>query len=168
MEISLASVNNPPSRSLFRQPSQPVGILLEGIFQSVFQNRIVDSFGVKSSGVKTESQPTKMIVFSDGNLMANQYRISGGVPEYMPLGYDRFSQQTFGNKALLLNAVNYLCDDDGLMELRARNFKIRLLDKVRTKEEKLKWQMINVLVPLILIALFGGIFLYARRRKYRC
>ncbi len=167
MEISLASVNNPPSRSLFREPAQPVGILLEGVFPSVFQNRMVDSFGIKTSGVKTESQPTKMIVFSDGNLMANQYRISGGVPEYMPLGYDRFSQQTFGNKALLLNAVNYLCDDDGLMGLRARNFKIRLLDKVRTKEEKLKWQMLNVLVPLILIALFGGIFGYARRRKYR-
>ncbi|HZL09358.1 MAG TPA: gliding motility-associated ABC transporter substrate-binding protein GldG [Prolixibacteraceae bacterium] len=168
VEISLSSVNNPPDRRLFKYPSQPVGVLLEGTFTSVFKNRMVDSFGVKASGVKTESQPTKMIVLADGNLMANQYRIAGGVPEFMPLGYDRYSQQTFGNKAFLFNAVNYLCDDNGLMELRSRVFKIRLLDKVRVKESKLKWQMLNVLSPLILIVLFGAVFVYIRRRKYRC
>ncbi|MDP2335631.1 MAG: gliding motility-associated ABC transporter substrate-binding protein GldG [Bacteroidota bacterium] len=168
VEISLASVNNPPDRRLFNQPSQPVGILLEGTFTSVYKNRMVDSFGVKASEVKTESLPTKMIIFADGNLIANQFRISGGVAEYMPLGYDRFSKQTFGNKALLLNAVNYLCDDEGLMELRSRVFKIRLLDKVRMKEGKLMWQLLNVLVPLVLISLFGAVFVYIRRRKYRC
>jgi len=168
VEISLSSVNNPPDRRLFRQPSQTVGVLLEGTFTSVFKNRMVESFGVKASGVKPESQPTKMIVFSDGNLIANQFRFSNSVPEYMPLGYDRYSQQTFGNKDLLLNAVNYLCDDDGLMELRSRVFKIRLLDKVRMKEEKLKWQMLNVLIPILFISLFGALFVYIRRRKYRC
>src|SRR5665648_138206 len=166
VEISLSSVNNPPDRRLFKYPSQPVGVLLEGTFTSVFKNRMVDSFGVKASGVKTESQPTKMIVLADGNLMANQYRIAGGVPEFMPLGYDRYSQQTFGNKAFLFDAVNYLCDDNGLMELRSRVFKIRLLDKVRVKESKLKWQMLNVLSPLILIVLFGAVFVYIHRRKY--
>ncbi len=129
---------------------------------------MVDSFGIKSSVVKTESQDTKMIVFSDGNLMANQYRIRNGVPEYMALGYDRFSKQTFGNKALLLNAVNYLCDDDGLMELRSRVIKIRLIDKVRMKEEKRMWQLINVLIPLFLISAFGAVYVYVRRRKYGC
>lgn len=168
VEISLMSINNPPDRRLFRQPSQAVGVLLEGTFESVFKNRIVDSFGMKSSEVKTESQETKMIVFSDGNLMANQYRIRNGVPEYMALGYDRFSKQTFGNKALLLNAVNYLCDDEGLMELRSRVFKIRLIDKVRMKEEKGMWQLINVLIPLFLISAFGAVYVYVRRRKYGC
>ena len=109
-----------------------------------------------------------MIVFSDGNLMANQYRMNGGVPEFMPLGYDRFSQQTFGNKLFLLNAVNYLCDDNGLMELRSREFKIRLLDKVRMTEGKLMWQLINVLVPLLVISLFGAVYVYIRQRKYKC
>lgn len=167
VEVSLASVNNPPDRRLFNQASKPVGVLLEGTFTSVFKNRMVDSFRVKSSEVKTESEPTKMIVFSDGNLMANQYRISGGTPEFMALGYDRYSKQTFGNKALLLNAVNYLCDDDGLMDLRSRIFKIRLLDKVRVKEEKLYWQILNVLLPIVLISLFGAVYVYVRRRKYR-
>jgi ABC-2 type transport system permease protein len=168
VEVSLASANNPIDRKLFRQPSQAVGVLLEGTFTSVYKNRMVDSFGVKSSGVKTESQPTKMIIFADGNLVANQYRILAGVPEYMPLGYDRFSKQTFGNKALLLNAVNYLCDDEGLMELRSRVFKIRLLDKVRLKEGKLMWQLLNVLFPILLISAFGAVYVYVRRRKYKC
>ena len=168
VEISLNSINNPPARELFRQPSQPVGVLIEGTFTSVFKNRMVESFGVQASGVKTESEPTKMIVFSDGNLMANQYRMNGGVPEFMPLGYDRFSQQTFGNKLFLLNAVNYLCDDNGLMELRSREFKIRLLDKVRMKEGKPMWQLINVLVPLLVISLFGAVYVYVRQRKYKC
>jgi ABC-2 type transport system permease protein len=168
LEISLSIVNNPPDRRLFRQPSQPVGILLEGTFPSVFKNRMVDLFGLKTSEVKTESQPTRMIVISDGNLIANQYRIVGGVPEFMPLGYDRYSQQTFGNKAFLLNAVNYLCDDQGLMELRSRVFKIRLLDKVRIQEEKTFWQLLNVLMPLVLIALFGAVYVFVRNRKYKC
>ena len=167
MEVSLASINNPPDRRLFKQPSQPVGVLLEGTFNSVFKNRMVDSFGVKTLEVKTESLPTKMLVFSDGNLIANQYRMVDGAPDFMPLGYDRYSQQTFGNKALLMNAVNYLCDDEGLMELRSRDFKIRLLDKVRIQEEKTFWQMVNVLVPLVLIALLGGVFVFVRNRKFR-
>jgi len=168
MEVSLASINNPPDRRLFNQPSQSVGILLEGTFSSVFKNRMIDMPGVKASEVKTESQPTKMIVFSDGNMIANQYRFVGGVPEFMPLGYDRSSQQTFGNKAFLLNSVNYLCDDQGLMELRSRVFKIRLLDKVRIQEEKTYWQLLNVLMPLMLIAMFGGIYVFVRNRRYKC
>ena len=167
VEVSLTSVNNPPDKRLFRQPSQIVGLLLEGKFASVFKNRMVESFGGKSSGMKTESEPTKMIVFSDGNLIANQYRISGNMPEYMPLGYDRYSKQTFGNKDLILSAVNYLCDDQGLMELRSRVFKIRLLDKVRLKQEKFGWQLFNVLLPLLLISVFGGVYVTLRRRKYR-
>ena len=91
-----------------------------------------------------------------------------GSTNFAPLGYDKYVQQTFGNKSFLLNAVNYLCDDEGLMELRSRVFKIRLLDKVRLKEEKLKWQFINVFIPLCIIAVFGAVFVYLRRRKFRC
>lgn len=166
MEISLASINNPPDRRLFHQPSQTVGVLLEGTFPSVFANRMVSSFGVSASDIKTQSVPNRMIVLSDGSLVANKYRVTGGQPEFMPLGYDQYSQQTFGNKAFLLNAINYLCDDQGLMELRSRVFKIRLLDKVRLREEKTSWQVINVIIPLLLIALFGAVFIYFRRRKY--
>ncbi len=166
VEVSLASINNPPDRRLFGKASQPVGILLEGVFTSVFKNRMVDSYGVPASEVKTESEPTKIIVFSDGNLMANQYRINAGVPEYMQLGYDRYSKQTYGNKEFMLNSISYLCDDEGLMELRSRVLKIRLLDKVRMKEDRLKWQLVNVVVPILLISAFGAVYVYVRRRRY--
>jgi ABC-2 type transport system permease protein len=168
VEVSISSINNPPDRRLFKQASQAVGVLVEGTFTSVFKNRMVEAYGVPTSGVKTESEPTKMIVFSDGNLMANQFRMNAGVPEFMPLGYDRLSKQTFGNKTFLLNAVNYLCDDNGIMELRSREFKLRLLDKVRMKEGKLMWQLVNVLIPLLLISAFGAVYVYVRRRKYKC
>jgi ABC-2 type transport system permease protein len=167
VEVSLASINNPPDRRLFKQPAQPVGVLLEGIFPSVFKNRMVESFGERSSDIKTDSNPTKMIVFSDGNLIANKYRMRNGTPEFLGLGFDQYSQQTFGNKALMVNAVNYLCDDVGLMELRSRVFKIRLLDKVRVKEEKLIWQLINVIVPLLMISILGAFYTFLRRRKYK-
>lgn len=167
MEVSLASVNNPPDRRLFRQPAQTVGVLLEGTFSSVFTNRMVSSYGVNASQIKNESEPTRMIVFSDGNIIANKYRFTGGAAEFLPMGYDQYSQQTFGNKALLVNAVNYLSDDQGLMELRSRVFKIRMLDKVRLREGKTTWQAINVMVPLLLIALFGVLYTFIRRRRYK-
>jgi ABC-2 type transport system permease protein len=128
---------------------------------------MVESFGERSSDIKTDSNPTKMIVFSDGNLIANKYRMRNGTPEFLGLGFDQYSQQTFGNKALMVNAVNYLCDDQGLMELRSRVFKIRLLDKVRVKEEKLIWQLINVIVPLLMISILGAFYTFLRRRKYK-
>jgi len=167
VEVSLESTNNPPDSRLFKQPAQPVGVLLEGTFTSVFKNRMIDSSWGSPSGIKTESKQTKMIVFADGNLVANQFRLANGVPEYLPLGFDRVSKQTFANKELLINSVSYLCDDNGIMELRSKAYKIRLLDTVRVKEEKLQWQLFNVLLPLILISVFGGTYVFIRRRKYQ-
>jgi ABC-2 type transport system permease protein len=166
LEISLASVNRTADSRNFRQPAQTVGVLLEGTFTSVYKNRMIDPSWGRSGSAKSESQPTKMAVFADGKLVANQYRISNGSPEYMPLGYDRFSKQTFANKELLLNTIAYLCDDEGVMGLRLKAYKIRLLDKVRVREEKLKWQIINVVFPLLLISAFGVGYVYFRRKKY--
>ncbi len=160
LEVSLSSINQVPDRRLFNQPSQIIGVLLEGKFTSVFKNRMV-------SGVaETESKPTKMIVVSDGNLIANQYRHENGQLEYLPMGYDRFSKQTFGNKDFISNAIHYLCDDSGIMELRSRVFKIRILDKVKVREEKLGWQLFNVLSPVALVILGGVVFVFFRKRRY--
>ncbi|MBU0765992.1 MAG: gliding motility-associated ABC transporter substrate-binding protein GldG, partial [Bacteroidetes bacterium] len=71
-----------------------------------------------------------------------------------------------GNKQFILNAVNYLCDDSGLMEIRSRELKLRLLDKVRIKDERLKWQLINIIAPLVFIVLFGLLVSYWRKRRY--
>jgi ABC-2 type transport system permease protein len=84
----------------------------------------------------------------------------------LPLGYDRFTKQTFGNKELILNCVNYLCDMQNLLEARTKEYKLRLLDRAKTKQQRLKWQLINVLLPAIIIAFLGVLFTYFRKKKY--
>jgi len=167
LQVSLKSVSNPPARELFNHPSVCVGVLLEGVFPSVFKNRMTGQFGVAPSEIKAESRPTKMIVIADGNIIANQYSMRTGRPEIKPLGYDIYSQQTFGNKDFIVNAVDYLCDDSGLMALKSRVFQIRLLDKVKINEQKLLWQLVNLLAPIGFVLLTGLVFNFARRRRYR-
>jgi ABC-2 type transport system permease protein len=166
-EINLQSINSPPARELFHVANIPVGVLLEGQFPSVFTNRLTNDFNPLGIDVQTQSKPAKMIVLADGSLIANKVSRRNGQIRTQPLGYDEYSQQTFGNKAFLLNAVNYLCDNSGIMELRSRVFKIRLLDKVRLREEKTFWQLLNVAGPLVIILLFGLIFHFIRIKKYR-
>jgi ABC-2 type transport system permease protein len=128
---------------------------------------MVQEFGIeKGTTIITESKSTKMIFISDGGLIANKVSFSGGKYTPSPLGYDKVSNITFGNKEFLVNAVHYLCDDSGLMELRSRTMQMRLLDKVKLREQKLFWQLINVILPVFLI-LFGGlIFWFLRRYRY--
>ena len=166
-EINLQSINSPPARELFHVPNISVGVLLEGQFPSVFANRMTKEFNPLGIDIATKSKQAKMIVLADGSLIANKVSRRNGQVRTQPLGYDEYSQQTFGNKAFLLNAVNYLCDNSGIMELRSRVFKIRLLDKVRLREEKTFWQVLNVVGPLVIILLFGLIFHFVRIKKYR-
>ena len=105
-----------------------------------------------------------MIVIGDGDIFKNQVSEKDG--SAFPLGFDRFSQRTFGNKALLLNIVDYFTDDDNLISLRNKEVKIRLLDKARIKLEKGKWQFINVAAPLLLLIFFAIFQHYYRKYKY--
>jgi len=167
MIVNLAMIDAPPARSLFSKQFIPAGILSEGKFTSVFKNRMVQEFGIaQGTPIIPESKETKMIFISDGGLIANKLSYKDGKYAPLPLGYDKVSNITFGNKEFLVNAVHYLCDDSGLMELRSRTMQMRLLDKVKLREQKLFWQLFNVFLPVALI-LFGGImFWFLRRRKY--
>ena len=109
-----------------------------------------------------ESTPTKMIVISDGDIFKNQV----GNGSAYPLGYDHYTQQSFANKNLLLNAVDYLTDDSGLIELRTKEIQIRLLDRAKIRSEKLYWQVINNALPLAFVLIFAIFQHYIRRRKY--
>jgi len=166
MEVSLMSATTPPDRQYFNQPNIPIGILLEGKFESVFKNRITDSFGINYQNVVKESKPTKMIVIADGGIIRNKVRNRNGQLQIQPLGYDIFSGQTFGNRDFLLNCADYLSDDIGIMQLRSRTVKLRLLDKVKLRDEKLKWQLINTTLPLLFFLAFGIIFNFIRKKNY--
>ena len=104
------------------------------------------------------------IVIGDGDIFANQFGKSD--ESVYPLGIDRFTQQNYGNKALLLNIVDYFTDNDNLIALRNKEIKIRLLDKTRLRTEKLKWQLINSIAPLLLLICFAIFQHYYRKHKY--
>ena len=119
----------------------------------------------EAMGFRSESDETKMIVISDGDIVRNRYIADEGA--VLPLGYDFYTQTQYANKELLLNAVNYLVGDEGLMASRSRNIKLRKLDVMKVKEESLKYQIINVALPVVILAVAGIVIIVARRRKYR-
>lgn len=167
MIVNLAMIDAPPARNLFNRQFIPAGVLTEGKFSSVFKNRMVQEFGItKGTPVISESSPTKMIFISDGGLIANKVSFINGKYTPLPLGYDKVSNITFGNKEFLVNAVHYLCDDSGLMQLRSRTMQMRLLDKVKLREQKQFWQFVNVLLPVLIILAGGILFWLIRRRRY--
>jgi len=164
VRISLGITKFQPDESQYNKSFTPVAYLLEGVFSSVFKNRITDKI-VKSNVIKfkEESMPTKMIVMADGDMIKNFVRSDGRI---MPLGMDRYTRQEFGNKDLIMNAVNFLCDDAGLMNVRSRTLKIRLLDRAKVRNERTKWQMINTVIPVLLVLIFGLFHYFLRRRMY--
>jgi ABC-2 type transport system permease protein len=165
--VSLESINNPPARELFNRPYVPAGVLLEGHFTSVFRNRMLNNLGINSNQVLSESPESKMVVFADANMIANKVRYKAGeVPEILPLGYDMVSQQTFGNKELMVNTVQYLNDGEGITQLRNTSLKLRLLDKVKLREEGSFWKSVNMGIPVLIVLVFGGLFHFIRKRKY--
>jgi ABC-2 type transport system permease protein len=166
VEVSLMSATTPPDRRYFNQPNIPIGILLEGKFESVFINRITEPLGMSSQNILKESKLTKMIVIADGGIIRNKVRNRSGQLQIQPLGFDIYSGQTFGNRDFLLNCADYLSDDIGIMQLRSRTVKLCLLDKVKLRDEKLKWQLINTTLPLTFFLVFGIVFNFIRRKIY--
>lgn len=161
VDLNLARAN--PDPTLFLKGGLPLAILLEGEFNSIFQFRM-DSGQQSALPFKAQIANNKMIVISDGDIIRNQRKLSTG--EIFPLGYNRYTNQQFGNKRFLLNCIDYLCDDSGLIEVRGKEITLRLLNKGKVKKEKLQWQLVNMILPLVLILIFGGINAYVRKRKY--
>jgi ABC-2 type transport system permease protein len=151
---------------MFRRNSKGnfiMGILLEGRFLSNFQYRY-DASKTPDLPFKDHVDNNKMIVISDGDVIRNQFKKSTG--EVYPLGYDRYTQETFGNKKLIQNCMDYLCDDSGIIEIRSKEITLRMLDKGKVKKERNFWVMINIGLPIVLILFFGLINKWVRKRKY--
>ncbi|HLN52594.1 MAG TPA: gliding motility-associated ABC transporter substrate-binding protein GldG [Lentimicrobium sp.] len=166
--ISLEILGRDPDTKMYADPPQPVAVLLEGKFSSVFNNRIPKeiSEAPEIGFTPQNEQNNKMIVISDGDMIRNQVQFNQGNYMPLPLGYDRHTGQTFGNKELMLNAMNYLCDDSGLMAVRSRELKLRALDVNKARENLLGWQLFNILLPVVLVVIFGIIQFTLRKRRY--
>ncbi|MDP7566966.1 MAG: hypothetical protein QF383_01105, partial [Flavobacteriales bacterium] len=161
-KVSLGILENPPKLSSYNKENLAIAVLLEGEFESVFKNRILP----KNQKINfiDKSNFTQMIVVSDGDLIRNNVSTNGDI---YPLAYDRFIKYTYpGNKKFIMNSVHYLCDETGLTQLKAKEMKLRLLDKEKIKNNKALIQLINIVLPLILLGIFALIFLKLKRKKY--
>ena len=165
-EISLREIQLQPSQSDYNRSHLPLAILLEGNFESVFTNRSIPDLDSREPiQVSSRSKPTRMIVMADGDIIRNEVLDSPNGPVIAPLGFDQYTSQSFGNKEFIMNAVNYLTDETGLISLRGREFRMRLLDRQRIQVESEKWKIINTAFPVLLVIFFGmGLALYRRRR----
>ncbi len=165
--VNLEMARQQPDRRDYNMPHQPVAVLLEGEFTSVFTNRVISGIIGRSDPEFRESgERTNMLVVADGDIIRNDITVSDGIPEPLPLGYDRYSGQTFGNREFILNALNYLLDEAGLMELRTRELQLRLLDRERVREQLATWQLINLVLPLLMVIFFGLFYNWWRKKVF--
>lgn len=141
----------------------PIGIILEGKFTSLYKNRFPPE-GFESSKIIEESSPTKLMIIADGDVARNDVNPRNNQPQ--PLGFDPMTKTTFANRDFLLNTVAYLTQENGLIQVRNKEVKIRPLDKVKLKEGRLKWQVLNVAAPLVLLIGYGVLRFYLRKRRF--
>ncbi|SHM48116.1 gliding motility-associated ABC transporter substrate-binding protein GldG [Flavobacterium xanthum] len=160
-EINLNSVAEETSpNDYLNKGNIPLSVLLEGSFQSMFENRVLP---FEQKTFLATGQKNKMIVISDGDLIKNQLDKNFQPVE---LGYDQRSGNLYDNKDFLINCVNYLLDDTGLINIRSKDLDLPLLDKEKVYENYTRTQLLTIGLPLLILALFGILFTYLRKRKY--
>jgi ABC-2 type transport system permease protein len=152
-----------PDLNEFQSKNLPLLYLLEGSFTSLFKNRFLPN-GMDKSSFKEATENGTVIVTASGNLFKSQRNFVDGNP--LPLGEDPFNSSTFANRQLLQNCINYLIDPEGIIATRTKTFQIRPLNKVKVKDEKTKWQLINIFLPLIILGMLSLIWMAARKRRY--
>jgi len=165
--MSLDEIRANPQRSDFGRSGLAVAIMLEGTFESVFQNRMISEIiPGPAHEYLSQSRPTAMMIVADGDVIRNDVRVTPQEIMSLPLGLDRYTQQTFGNKDFVMNAMHYLAGNEELVNLRSRDITLRLLDKVKIKEDRTFWVLMNTVLPVVLIILAGIFYSYLRKRKY--
>lgn len=157
--ISLDMITEEPDREIYSPGSMPLAVLVEGEFKSAYVNRVRP---VSLANHRDQGPQNKMIVIGDGDLIRNQIR--NGRP--LELGYDKWTNNFYGNKEFLINCLNYMLEDTGLINIRGKKINIPLLDQEKIAAQKTKWQLINIGLPLLATFLFGLIFNILRRWKY--
>lgn len=163
--ISFNILRDPPKYEMFTDGPLTTALLLEGKFPSVFTNRLPQRL-LADEGLqfKERSVETKMIVVSDGDIIRNPVSLSD--QKFYALGFDKYTQTLYGNRAFVLNSMNYLCDDSGLLNVRSKEFKIRLLNQAKIESERYYWQVLNTAAPLVIVLLMGVGFYYWRKRRF--
>ncbi len=170
MRLTFQIMKYKPQLKNFNKPFLPISVLVEGEFESFFKNKLTSETKdmltkIGDKFVDKSIKPGKMIFVGDGEFVQNLYNTKLNKPT--PIGYNKWENFTFqGNRDFILNAVEYMMDDAGIVKARSKRVKLRLLDKGKLMKEKTKWQLINIVLPLILLLIFGFLFSFYRKRKY--
>lgn len=158
-QISLGIIDGPPQKEQYTDGNKPLAILIEGEFKSAFEKRVKP---LKLKGTSEGGTDNKMLVIADGDIIKNQLR--NGRP--LELGYDKWTNNHYGNKEFLINSLNYLLDDSGLINIRNKTVKIPMLDVKKIEEQKTKWRLINIGTPIVFILVLALAFSAIRKKKY--
>jgi ABC-2 type transport system permease protein len=169
VRLTFEMLKTAPDPSKYNQGNLSVAVLVEGKFESFFKNRLTPDFQQTLQSLKIpffeQSKPTKQLIVSDSDFAKNLVNLNTSETE--DIGYNKWERKYYkGNKDFILNAVEYMLDEHNILDARSKEIKLRLLDTVKIKQEKVKWQLINLGIPLVLLFLFGLAFHFNRRKKY--
>lgn len=165
-EIDIRKMLQVDKESYFNYKYVPIAACISGCFTSVFEHRLIPE-GIKISNRANQSESTRMIVVSDGDIIANALDTTQNSVRVMPLGYDRVAKRTWGNKSFLVNCLLYLTDDVGMMDLRKRELKLRLLNRSAVRETRVRWILFNLGLPFVYLLLLASISQFVRKKMYR-
>ncbi len=166
--IDLKNIANINPEQFINAQFLPVGVVLQGEFESVFKHRKAPQNLVNLLPRKDKSAKNKMIIVADGDIIRNEIEQSkAGQIAIVPLGLDRNTGQSYGNSTFIVNSLLSITDDDALIQLRNRTIKLRMLDKQKITSDRVFWQLINTILPVLILAVFGAGYLYFRKKRYR-
>lgn len=158
VEINFSEIGKKPDLKKYHSGQQIVGTLLEGTFTSAYKGR-VKPFKIRHHINQKENA---FIVISDGDIIKNQ--VAKDRP--LELGYDKWSKMKYDNKLFLTNAIDYLLDSSGLINLKNKKVKLVLLDQNKAIADQEVIRFVNFVIPIFLIAFITIIYNRYRKKKY--
>jgi gliding-associated putative ABC transporter substrate-binding component GldG len=164
VKVSIQDLRQNLTPDKLSEQNLPVAYLLEGKFRSLYENRFKPEGVDESKFVPRSAAGAKLLIIGDGDIARNDINPRTGMPQ--ALGYDPFEETTFGNEDLLMNALHFMIDEKGLITARNKEIAIRPLDRIKIAEERTFWQFINLVLPVILIVLFGIVRHFSRKRRF--
>lgn len=163
-EINVMQAINVEPKEYFTTQYVPIAVAMEGEFESIYKHRMAP-VGIKTEKIIDKSKQTRMVVVADGDIIRNEIEQHREGLMLVPLGYDRVTRQMHSNRDFIVNTMLYLTDDEGVMQLRNRRVDLRLLNRAVVESQRDLWMWVNTLLPMVLLAMFGGVFFWLRKRK---
>ena len=163
VKVSINELKKEMNPDFFNSGRQTTAWIFEGKFSSLFKNRFLPEGAEKSSFIADGSE-SKILIVSDGDIARNEINPKTGQP--VELGFNQFTETRYANADFLMNVMTYLLEEDGIINTRSKEIKIRPLDAVKLEDQKFMVQLVNLILPVLIIAIFGILKVLVRKRRY--